>query len=284
MTNHNDLILVIGGTGKTGRRIVHRLRDRGTGVRVGSRLGDPAFDWNEPAAWPRLLEGATAVYIAYHPDLAFPGAAAHIRAFVTAATDAGATRVVLLSGRGEEAALASEDAVKACAAEWTILRSAWFAQNFSEHFLLEPVLSGEIALPTADVAEPFVDADDVADVAVAALTQPGHAGHTYELTGPHLLTFADAADTITRATGRKVTYVAVTAEDYADAARRAGVPEEEIGPLTDLFTRVLDGRNAHITHDVERVLHVPARSFADYAITTAGTGLWHRSESAGVGR
>jgi uncharacterized protein YbjT (DUF2867 family) len=284
MTNRDDLILVIGGTGKTGRRIVRRLRDRGTGVRVGSRLGDPPFDWNEPSTWPGVLAGATAVYIAYHPDLAFPGAAGHIRAFVAAATDAGATRVVLLSGRGEEGALASEDAAKAGAAEWTIVRSAWFAQNFSEHFLLQPVMAGEIALPAGDVAEPFVDADDVADVAVAALTQPGHAGHTYELTGPHLLTFADAADTITRAVGRPVTYVAVTPEDYADAARRAGVPEEEVGTLTDLFTRVLDGRNAHITHDVERVLHAPARSFADYAIATAGTDAWHRSASAGVGR
>ncbi len=91
-------------------------------------------------------------------------------------------------------------------AEWTILRSSFFSQNFSESFFLEPILGGEVALPAGDVPEPFVDAEDIADVAVAALTEDGHAGELYELTGPRLLTFAEAVGEISRATGRKVRY------------------------------------------------------------------------------
>jgi uncharacterized protein YbjT (DUF2867 family) len=147
-------------------------------------------------------------------------------------------------------------------------------QNFSEHFLLEPVLEGVIALPARDVAEPFLDVDDIADVAVAALTQPGHAGRVYELTGPRLLTFADVAAELSAATGREVRYLPVTPEEYAAGAAEAGIPPEEIEPLTDLFVRVLDGHNAHVSGDVERVLGRPARDFTDYARAAAAAGAW----------
>jgi uncharacterized protein YbjT (DUF2867 family) len=167
-----------------------------------------------------------------------------------------------------------EQAVRDAGVERTILRANWFAQNFSEHFLLEPVLNGVIALPAEDVAEPFIDADDIADVAVAALIGDGHAGAIYELTGPRLLTFADVADVLTGVTGRDVRYLAVTPEEYAATAVEHGVPAEEVGPLTELFTRVLDGHNAVVSHDVERVLGRPARDFAEYARAAAATGVW----------
>ena len=267
-------ILVTGGTGKTGRRVAARLRAGGFPVRSGSRSASPPFEWADPATWDAALRGAAAAYVVYYPDLAFPGAADTLGAFAAAATRHGLRRLVLLSGRGEEEAVVSEKAVQAEFPAATVLRASWFAQNFSEHFLLQPVLDGVIALPAGDVPEPFVDAEDIADVAVAALTGDGHAGAVYELTGPRALTFGDAAGEIARAAGRPVVYLPVSAAEYREAALAAGVPAEEVEPLTDLFTRVLDGRNSATSGDVARVLGRPARDFADYAAATAPSGVW----------
>jgi uncharacterized protein YbjT (DUF2867 family) len=232
------------------------------------------LDWNDPATWPGSLDGVSAAYIAYAPDLGFPGAADTVGAFADAARRCGVERLVLLSGRGEEDAVVSENALRAAFTNATVLRASWFAQNFSEHFLLGPVLDGVIALPAGDVAEPFIDAEDIADVAVAALTDAGHEGKLYELTGPELLSFADVAQELSRTTGRDVTYLSVSPEEYAACAIAAGVPVEEVAPLTDLFVRVLDGRNSSLTADVERVLGRPARRFTAYATEVAATGVW----------
>jgi uncharacterized protein YbjT (DUF2867 family) len=266
--------IVLGGTGKTGRRVAARLAARGRPVRVGSRVGEPRFDWADPSGWRRVLRGAEAAYVAYYPDLAFPGAAERIGALAGLAVAEGVDRLVLLSGRGEEEAQASEQALRSAGGDWAVVRSSWFAQNFSEHFLLGPVLAGEIALPAGDVAEPFVDLDDVADVAVALLTGEAPAGAVYEVTGPRLLTFHDAAEEISRATGREVRYVPVTAAEYAAAATGHGVPAEEADGLADLFARVLDGRNAHLTDGVRRALGRTPADFADFARAAAATGVW----------
>ncbi|WP_204075023.1 NAD(P)H-binding protein [Planotetraspora phitsanulokensis] len=268
--------LVVGGTGKTGRRVVDRLRAADLPVLVGSRSGAPPFDWDDPGTWTAVLRGADSVYVTYYPDLAFPGAAAAIRAFARQAVASGARRLVLLSGRGEPEAQAAEQELRDSGADWTILRAAFFFQNFSEHFLLGPVLDGEIAMPAGEVGEPFVDAEDVADVAVAALTDDRHIGRVYELTGPRLLTFADAAAEIGEAAGRDVTYVPVTGEEYA-AALSAEMPADEARALADLFESVLDGRNAHLSDDVRRVLGRPPRDFAEYAPDAAATGVWEAS-------
>ncbi|GAA3725211.1 NmrA family NAD(P)-binding protein [Salinactinospora qingdaonensis] len=264
-------ILVIGGTGKTGRRVAQRLKARDVPVRIGSRSGEPAFDWQDQTTWQPVLQGVGAVYITYYPDLGFPGAAEAIGAFAKQAVRSGAGRLVLLSGRGEEQAQVSEQALKDATDDWTIVRASWFNQNFSENFLLEPVLSGEIALPAGDAVEPFVDAEDIADVAVAALTEEGHAGHLYELSGPRLLTFADTAAEISAALGRQVRYVAITAEQYIDVLAENGVPTE----FVELFTTTLDGRNAHLTDGVQRALGREPRDFRDYARETAATGVWN---------
>ncbi|WP_329192690.1 MULTISPECIES: NAD(P)H-binding protein [unclassified Streptomyces] len=262
--------LVIGGTGKTGRRVAEKLSAQGLPVRVGSRSGEPAFDWNEPDTWVPALEGVDRVYVTYYPDLAFPGAAEQVGAFAKVAVDNGARRLVLLSGRGEEAAQASEDNLKASGADWTIVRSSWFNQNFSESFFLEPVLAGEIALPTADAVEAFVDADDIADVVVAALTDDKHIGKTYELSGPRLLSYSDVAAELSKATGRQITYVSVTNDEYRAVLRENGLPEE----FADLFTMILDGRNAHLVHGVEEALGRKPKDFADFAREAAATGVW----------
>src|SRR5215213_7126528 len=159
-------IAVFSGTGTTGRRIVERLEARGIRTRIGSRSGTPPFDWADERTWAPALDGITAAYLAYYPDMAAPGAAEIVGALSARAVEAGVERLVLLSGRGEEDGWPTEEAVRHSGAAWTILRSSWFSQNFSESFLLDPVLAGEIALPTGSVTEPFVDADDLADVAV----------------------------------------------------------------------------------------------------------------------
>lgn len=270
----NDTILILGGTGKTGRRVATGLRARGLPVRVASRSGSPAFDWADRATWRAALEGVRAIYLAYYPDLAVPGAAEDIRALTALAVQSGVQQVVLLSGRGEEQVLPSERAVRECGATFTILRAAWFAQNFSEGTLLGPVLGGEIAFPAGEVAEPFLDVDDIADVAVAALTDPAaHAGQTYELSGPRLLTFAEAAAEIAQAAGRPVRYVPVTPEAYA-AELAAWVPPDYAAFLGDLFRQLLDGHNAHLSDGVERALGRPARDFRDFARAAAATGVW----------
>jgi uncharacterized protein YbjT (DUF2867 family) len=275
MTDHHPhLTLVAGGTGTTGRRVAERLTARGVPVRIGSRSGAPPFDWDDPATWAPVLRGADAAYVAYSPDLAFPGAADIVGAFAAEAVDNGVRRLVLLSGRGEEGARRGEQAIQESGAEWTIVRCSWFDQNFSEGHLLGPVLSGEIALPVGGVAEPFLDADDIADVATAGLTEPGHAGELYELTGPRLLTFADAAAEIAAASGRDVRYVPVSPEEY-EAALAEVEGAEFAKALTGLFTEVLDGRNAHLNDGVQQALGREARDFADFARRAAAAGVWN---------
>lgn len=167
--------------------------------------------------------------------------------------------------------------------EWTLVRASWFSQNFSEHFFLERLLAGEVALPAGDVGEPFVDADDIADVAVAALTEDGHAGQLYEVTGPRLWTFASAVAEIARVTGRNIRYVHVPIEAYAAALEGAQVPPEVVALITYLFTDVLDGRNASVTDGVTRALSRPPRDFADYVRHTAETGIWNAGVPAASG-
>ena len=266
--------LVLGGTGKTGRRVVDRLRARRLPVRVGSRTGEPPFDWEDRATWAPALDGVGSVYLTYYPDLAVPGAVETAGSFAELAVRSGVRRLALLSGRGEPEAERAERAVRDSGAELTILRSTWFMQNFSEDYMLEHVLSGAIRLPAGDVPTPFLDADDIAEVAVAALTDERHVGQLYELTGPRSLTFAEAAAEIGKAAGREVRYVPVSLEEHAAEAERQGVAPEVVELLTYLFREVIDGRNAGTTDGVRRALGRDPRDFGDYARTTAASGIW----------
>lgn len=266
--------LVLGGTGKTGSRVAQQLTRLGWPVRIGSRAGQPAFDWQDQATWKPALENVNAVYIAFQPDLAAPGAVDIIRSFVETAVEGGVRQLLLLSGRGEPEAELCEQIVMDSGADWTILRASWFNQNFSESYLLDPIIGGYVALPAGNVGEPFIDADDIADVAVAALTTPGHAGQLYELTGPRLLTFGEAVNEIAGSTGRPLHYEPISIDAYAASLTEYGVPNEYVALLTYLFTEVLDGRNACLTDDVERVLGRKPTDFADYVRQTAATGVW----------
>jgi uncharacterized protein YbjT (DUF2867 family) len=270
----SDLTLVVGGTGKTGRRVAERLAARGVPVRIGSRGAEPPFDWEREETWARALAGVHAAYVTYYPDLAVPGAADKVRAFAQAAVRGGVRRLVLLSGRGEDGALAAEQAVRESGAEWTILRATWFSQNFSEGFFADQVRTGEVALPAGEVREPFVDVEDIAEIAVEALSDDRHVGQVYELTGPRLLTFAEAIAEIGAASGRAVRYVPVPLEEYKALLVQYEVPADFIWLIGYLFTEVLDGRNARLADGVERALGRPPRDFRDYARDAAAAGAW----------
>lgn len=266
--------LVLGGTGKTGRRVAARLRARGVETRVASRSTRPAFDWNTPATWDAALEGVSAAYINYSPDLAIPGATDAIRAFVEQAVASGVQRLVLLSGRGEEEAQACEQIIQETDVEWTIVRASWFMQNFSEGEFLGMVQGGAITLPAGEVPEPFIDVDDIADVAAAALTEEGHAFEIYEVTGPRLLTFREAAAEISAAAGREVRFEPVPREAFAAAIGESGAPDDIAWLLNYLFETVLDGRNAYLCDGVQRALGREPTDFRDFARRIAARGLW----------
>jgi uncharacterized protein YbjT (DUF2867 family) len=269
----NAPVLVLGSTGKTGRRVAARLAALGRAVRPGSRGARLPFDWDKPATWPDALRGIRAAYVSYQPDIAAPGAAETMTAFVGAARDAGVRRLVLLSGRGEPGTHPAEDAVRTSGLEHTVLRCAWFAQNFDEGHLADDIRRGVLAFPAGDVQEPFVDLDDVAELAVAALVTDRHLGATYELTGPRLLGFAEAVETIAKAAGRAIRYEPVSKAAYA-VALAAVFPPEVATYLSELFAEVLDGHNAFVTPDLERALGRAPRDFATYARDAAARGVF----------
>lgn len=243
-------------------------------VRVGSRRAEPPFDWQDNTTWEPALRGVDAAYVAFYPDAAFPGAAGTVGSFADLAVSCGVRHLVLLADRGAAEAERCERAVRDSGAEWTIVRSGFITQNFSEAFLGELVRTGVVTLPAGDVAEPFTDAADIADVAAAALAENGHAGRIHDVTGPRLLTFADAVDEIARVTRREVRYQPVTPEQFVSSLTGRGVPAEYATRLADLMVEVFDGRRAHVTDTVERILGRPPRDFTEYAHRTAATGVW----------
>lgn len=266
-------ILVIGSTGKTGRRIANTLTARGFVVRHGSRNAPIPFDWDKPETWPAALDGVASAYVSYFPDLAFPGASEKIEALTKVAAEKGVKRLVLLSGRGESHAQQCEAIVRNSGLDYTLVRASWFAQNFSEGYLRDPVLDGVVAVPAGDVREPIVDVDDIADVAVAALTEQRHSGQLYEVTGPRLLSFEETAAELAAASGRPVRYVPITFDQFHAAMTGIGGAF-----IADVFTaisrEVLDGRNESLGDGVQRALGREPRDFADFCRAAAASGAW----------
>ncbi|MGJ7603922.1 NAD(P)H-binding protein [Variovorax sp. LT1R20] len=267
-------ILVLGANGKTGGRVLDRLRAAGHAVRVGSRSAQPRFDWEDRTTWTAALDGVRAVYVAYQPDLCVPGAVDTVAAFYDAAAKAGVERIVLLSGRGEPEAQDAEKTLQATTLDWTIVRASWFFQNFSENYFLDEIVAGAITLPEGLAPEPFIDADDIADIAADALVDSRHSRKLYELTGSQAFTFPEAIAEIGRATNRQIGCNIISMDDYAKVLSEAGLPQDLSWLVIYLFTTVLDGRNTPIAHGVEQALGRPPRTFADYVARTAPTGVW----------
>lgn len=269
----SDPILVIGSTGKTGSRVANRLDAMGLSVRHGTRRAAIPFDWDAPETWGPALEGVSKAYLTYFPDLAFPGAVEKVTAFCDVAKAAGLDHIVLLSGRGEHHARLGEEAVRASGIDYTLVRSAWLAQNFSEGYLRDPILAGVLPMPGGMIKEPIIDIDDIADVVVAALTEEGHKGALYEVTGPRLLSFADMAQVLSQATGRPIQHIPISFEDFhANVAASGGDFVADV--FTEIARETLDGRNAQLCDGVERALGRAPRDFADYAAAAAKAGAW----------
>jgi uncharacterized protein YbjT (DUF2867 family) len=271
---NNSPILIIGKNGKTGSRVNQRLQDLGYATRAVSRSTNPSFDWNNPQTWQSAIKGTRAAYVTYHPDLALPHAEAAIKEFVQVARENALEHIVLLSGRGEDGAQRAENILKECGISWNIVRCSWFCQNFSENFMLEGILDGELVLPEGDTIEPFVDADDIADVVVATLTEPGHKNKLYELTGPRAINFAQCVKEISQALGRTIKYTPIPVNDYINVLREQGHPEDLQWLLHELFTVVFDGRNSKVMSGVEEALNRPATDFKTYVQKTIESGVW----------
>ena len=252
--NKKKSILVIGGKGKTGGRVAQKLKEADWPVTIASRSTIPAFDWHDVDGWKAALSGIDSVYITYQPDLAVPGATDAIKQLSKTAVEAGVKKLVLLSGRGEEEAQECEQIVINSGLDWTIVRASWFSQNFSEGSFYESVMAGHVALPAGDIGEPFIDVNDIADVAFAALTEEGHNNKIYEVTGPRLITFKEAVKEIAEVTGKSIRYEQLTMDDYRAQLAEYQLPDDIIWLVSYLFTEVMDGRNEYITNGVEQAL------------------------------
>lgn len=276
--NQKQTILVIGANGKTGRRVAQRLREAGIAVKAASRSSETHFDWNDASTWQSAIEGCDGAYITVYPDLSFPGVAERVEAFAKQAVAQGCRRLVLLSGRGEEGAQDAENRLKGSGAEWVIVRCSVFNQNFSESFQ-DAIRHGHLSMPVGDIQEPFIDTDDIADVAYAAFTDAKHVGEIYELSGPRLLTMDDVAHDLTEALGRPVVFESVSVEAYAKELVQHGFSEDESLPVAQLISDVLDGRNAYLTDGVQRALGREPKDFAEYARDAASAGVWDLPKS-----
>ncbi|PWN07387.1 NmrA family NAD(P)-binding protein [Rhodohalobacter mucosus] len=273
--------LVIGGTGKTGRKVVKNLKETGRNVRIASRKSNPSFEWEDPSNWGEVLKDIDRMYIVFYPDLAVPGAYEAIQKLIDIATSVGVQKAVLLSGKGEKEAERCEKLIANSGMDYTLVRASWFSQNFSESFFVDPILSGDVALPMPDVKIPFVDTGDIADVVTAALTDDQHNGKTYEVTGPRKLTFADVVSEISKATGSNINYRPISLDEYTAGLKAAGLPPDYIWLFEYLFREVLGNPdNQIVSHDVERVLGRKATDFSDFAAAAAETGVWEQKVSS----
>jgi uncharacterized protein YbjT (DUF2867 family) len=276
---NNETIAIVGSTGKTGSRVLAHLSAMGYETRGLSRNSEHAFDWADRSTWGTALEGVDTAYVTYFPDLAVPQAESDIQAFVDLATAKGLKHIVLLSGRGEEGAERAENVVINSGLEWNIVRASWFMQNFSESFMLDGLQSGALVLPEPKADEPFIDVDDIADVAVAALTQKALRNQLLEITGPELLSFDQCVASIGEASHRDLQFFTAPIDAYLEQAKAEGLPEDIAWLINELFVNVLDGRNESTTNTVERVLGRPAKSFHEYVQETVKTGVWNPTES-----
>ncbi len=269
-------IVVIGGTGKTGRRVVKNLKEAGYNVRAVGHSTTPALDWEKPETYDAVLEGMDRAYIVYYPDLAVPGSKEAITTLTEKAKKAGLQKVVLLSGKGETEAEACEQIVANSGLDYTLVRASWFNQNFSEGAFIDFVLDGVVALPMPEARIPFVDANDIADVVSKVLVDDAYNGQTITVTGPEMRTFEEVVGIMAKACNRELQYVPISIEEFKDGMRKAGLPDSYVWLFGYLFKEVLGNPdNQEISYDVEKVLGRKAIDFTEYAEQVAATGAWN---------
>ena len=270
--------LIIGKHGKTGRRVEALLNAAGMESRGVSRSTFPAFDWERPDTWLEAMEGCDRAYVSFQPDLAIPAAQIAIKEFIRLAKESGIKHIVLMSGRGEQGAQQAEQQLMHSGLTWNVVRASWFNQNFSEGFLIEGIQAGQVALPAGQINEPFIDVDDIAEVAFNCLTRPELHNQLFEITGPELLTFEKCVSMIADAIEQPIAFIPITTKDLLEGLKQQGQPEDVLWLMNELFTHVMDGRNSYVTQDVEKVLGRPAKHFEEYVSKTLAEGSWLHEE------
>lgn len=290
MPSMTDTILILGGTGKTGARVAKLVREAGATARTAARTGaDVRFDWADPASHDTALAGVHALYLV--PPAFRLDHAAEVLAFADRAVTAGVRAITYLSAHGVEHAPPATalraielGLLKRDDVALTILRPAWFMQNFSEGFAQSGIANdGVIALPAGNGTEAFVHAEDIAAVATAALLDPAtHAGQAYAITGPEALTHAEVAATVAAAAGRPVVYTDVAAEEWTAGATAAGLPADYARMLAGLLMLIKDDHGARPTDTVQRVTGRPPTDLATFAKRAAVAGAWDHPTRPGA--
>ncbi len=275
------MILLTGVTGTIGREVARLLRAAGVPFRAlvrspekAASLAGPGVetvigDFEEPQTLAPALAGVDRLFLLSAFDLRQVELKANV---IAAARGAGVGQVVLASGSGAgldsplvtgrwsgETQKQIEDAGMA----HTYLQPTFFMQNMLM-FADSIARQGAFYLPLKDAAVSYVDARDIAAVAVRALTEPGHEGKAYPLTGPEALTCAAMAGILSRAAGKTVTYVNVSLEDAKEGMTQAGMPGELADALNELYALAADGHAAAVVETVEAVTGRPARTFARF--------------------
>ncbi|MFK4811148.1 NAD(P)H-binding protein [Devosia sp. ZW T5_3] len=273
--------LVLGSNGMIGRRLAPMLESRGVDVRSASRsaTGSSHFDWHDKATYGPALEGNRAVYLV----VADPGAEpdATVLPFLEEARLAGVGKIVAVSSLGVTISgepdtsprLRLEQLIAQSGLDWTILRPGGFNQNFSESFLLPGIMrAGMVATATGSGPVAFVDAEDIAAVAAVALTESGHEGQHYSLTGPEALTFAQATAVIAEAAGRPIAYQALSETQFAGILAGAGIPPHAIAIMVRDQLAISRDEATVVSATVPELTGRKARTFADFA--KAAAAVW----------
>ncbi|MDT0612960.1 NmrA family NAD(P)-binding protein [Streptomyces lancefieldiae] len=263
--------LVIGATGTTGSRTAAQLTAAGHRVKAASRRATPVpgaepvpFDWYDPATHAAALDGADRVYLL--PPLGDADPAAVMLPFLRQARTAGVHRAVLLSSSaipaGGPAVGAVHRALPDLFEQWAVLRPSWFMQNFTgTHAHAVSIREdGVIRTATGTGRVGFVDAEDIAAVAVHALTDEHAPDTDLVLTGPEALSHDDIAATITEVTGRPVDHLRLTYEQMRDRLT-AQVPAEFAAMLAGMDLAIAEGAEDRVTDTVQRLTGRPARTF-----------------------
>lgn len=263
-------VLVTGAAGTTGSRVVAEMRCRGVAYRSATRRPRSSdqvrFDWDDSSTFADALRGVHAVYLVGPIEVVDPSH--QVEAFLDEATAAQVQRVVTLSSSAVEAGAPGPGVVHRMIAsampEWTVLRPSWFMQNFfGDHPLAHAVRHGEIVTATGDAKVAFIDAGDIAAVAATVLTD--HAPHNtdYVLTGPEALSYAQAADIISRAVGHMVRHRSVDPDTLVALFTSAGLSADYATLLASLDAVIAAGAENRVTESVQRITGRRPRSLAE---------------------
>jgi ergot alkaloid biosynthesis protein len=281
----SDTILVTGGTGKTGGRLIHRLVEQGWTARCASRSGKAAagvdgvkFDWHDVQGHAAALAGVKRIYLVAPVGSNSPLEV--MQPFIELAIARGVRRFVLLSSSALEEGGPAMGAVHALlhriAPEWAVLRPSWFMENFAGSHLATIRDQDSIYSATDDGLIPFIAADDIAEVAFRALTDKDAANSDLLITGPEALSYGEAAAIIGKARGRPVRHVRLSGAELTARFESFGVAPDYAAMLAGLDRAIAAGAEARTTSVVAQLTGRGPMSLEDFAARNAA--VWRRIE------